>query len=68
MLFRDKLYDILEDLSKHKHTKSEAMSIHIQNRLDIALKSYLESINESFEYLSQRDEFNILKKMNRMKP
>ena len=65
MSFKSKLYYILEDISKHKATKSDAFELHIQKRLDKALAQYIEDTNKSVEFLSNRDSINVLKKLNR---
>ncbi len=65
MLFKEKLYYILSDLSKHKHSKSETFAIRVQERLDRSLESYSDELDKSLHYLTYRDTINVLKKMNR---
>ena len=61
----DKLYQILEDISNHKHSRQELLLLQIQQRLDDALKAYQRSIDDSYNYLSKKDELNVMKKLNR---
>lgn len=61
----DKLYQILEDISNHKHPRQELLLLQIQQRLDDALKAYQRSIDDSYNYLSAKDQLNVMKKLNR---
>ena len=61
----DKLYQILEDISNHKHSRQELLLSQIQQRLDDSLKAYQHSIDDSYNYLSTKDELNVMKKLNR---
>ena len=65
MLFRDKLYYILEELNSHRHTPSQLMEICVKNRLESSLNAYKYSLENSYSYLSTKDEINVLKKLNR---
>ena len=64
-MFKDKLYIISKDLTKHHRTKSEVMESSVTERLDKALLSYLDSLNKSHDYLKYRDNVRVLNKMNR---
>ena len=65
MFVRDKLYSILDELNAHKHSRAELLTHQIEQRLNDALHSYLHSIDVSYDYLSTKDELNVLKKLNR---
>lgn len=65
MLFRDKLYYILEELNSHKRTPNQVMQSCIKDRLESSLNSYKHSLENSYSYLSTKDEMNVLKKLNR---
>lgn len=65
MLFRDKLYYILEELNSHKRTPLELMKVCVEERLESSLNSYKHSLENSYSYLSTKDEMNVLKKLNR---
>jgi hypothetical protein len=64
-MFKDKLYSISKDLEMHHRSRTDMMSSAITERLDNSLKSYIDSINESYDYLKYRGEVRILNKMNR---
>ena len=64
-MLRLKLYDILVDLNNHKRSKFNAFQDAVSSRLDKALESYKYSLSVSEEYLSTRNEINVLKKLNR---
>ena len=65
MSFKSKLYYILEDIQNYKHTRSDAQELNVQNRLDKALEQYVKQTSISVEYLSTKNEINVLKKLNR---
>lgn len=67
MLFRDKLYNILDELQCYKGSRSDLLSQCIQRRLDDALKVYVDALDSSAQYLEQRNELTVLKKLNRGK-
>ena len=64
-MFRHKLYIINEDLAKHHRTRSEIMESSVNERLNKALLSYMDSLDKSYDYLKYRDNIRVLKKMNR---
>lgn len=64
-MFRDKLYFILNDISRYKRRPENAMESHINERLDTALESYVTSLDQSVEYVSKQDSLNVLKKLNK---
>ena len=67
MLFRDKLYNILDELQCYKGSRCDLLSQCIQQRLDAALKVYVDALDSSAQYLEQRNELTVLKKLNRGK-
>ena len=64
-MFKDKLYYILDDLSKHKKSKCVAFKDAVQERLDMSTKVYENELQLSTDYLSYRDALVLLKRMNR---
>lgn len=65
MSFSSKLYYILEDIQKHKHSKSDVYEKYVQDRLDKALEQYIKQTEISVRYISSKDAVNVLKKLNR---
>ena len=64
-MFKDKLYFILNDISKHKRSPDEVMEDAVSKRLDDALKTYEKSLDISVQYTSRQDSLNVLKKLNK---
>ena len=65
MDFSDKLYFILSELGEHKRCKTDVMTDCVKQRLDKALKSYNDSLVDSVNYLSHRDNINLLRRLSR---
>lgn len=61
----ERLFDMINDLSKHNRDKNELQLMYVEERLNKSLQSYYESLNESLSFLYHRNEKNVLKKMNR---
>lgn len=56
---------IFNDLKNHKHTRSEAMEICIKKRLAKCDESYINEIEDSMKFLSNRNTLNMLKRLGR---
>lgn len=67
MMFKSKLYNIINDLNNHKRSKSALLSESIEERLNFALESYDKDIAESYDYLIRRDSLRVMKKINQRK-
>lgn len=62
-MFRDILFNMLEDMSAYHRDKETLLTIHINERLNKSLQTYYKEISKSLDYLSNRNELSILKKM-----
>ena len=62
---KNKLYNILDDLSKHKRNKEELLPLYINERLNKSLQTYYKEITNSFNYLKYKDSKDVLNKLNR---
>ena len=60
-----KLYNILDELENHRRHPSKVLEDCISERLNNSLKTYMHSIDNSYDYLESRDGLNVMKKMNR---
>ena len=61
----NKLYNILDDLSKYKHNKDDLFPMYVNERLNKSLQTYYKEITNSFNYLKYKDSNTILKRLNR---
>jgi hypothetical protein len=59
------LYNISNDLSKHKRDKESMYRECVAERLDKSLNSYISELKDSYGYLSRRTEIRVLSKINR---
>lgn len=64
MSFKDKLYNIYEDLNSHKRDRDTLLSVLVEERLQKALNSYNQDIANGIGYISRRSELRVLKKLN----
>ena len=67
MLYKDKLYNILDELQCYKGSRIELLAQCVQERLDTALDAYKHALDSSCEYLAKKNELTVLKKLNRGK-
>ena len=67
MSFKDKLYNILDELQKYKGSPNSLMAKCVEQRLNTALEVYIDSIDKSCQYLMHKDDVKVLKKLNRGK-
>ena len=64
-MFKDKLYYIVNDLSKHKRNRQIAFKAAVQERLELSTKVYEKQLATAEESLKYRDAIMLLKKINR---
>lgn len=64
MSFKDKLYNIYEDLNSHNRDRDTLLSVLVEERLQKALNSYNQDIANGIGYISRRSELRVLKKLN----
>lgn len=57
------LYNILEDLQKHKRNKEDLLALCIQERLNKSLQVYEKQLSYSLKYYTKANEIRILKKL-----
>lgn len=51
-MLKEELNIIIEDLNKHKRSKSDLMLIYVKDRLDMLMDAYMYDANKSKKYLS----------------
>ena len=64
-MFKDNLLKIAEDLNNHKRSKSEVFTKCVKDRLKQSTDNYEDYIIKSLNYLLNRNELNIMKKLNK---
>ena len=64
MSFKDKLYNIREDLDSHKRNRDELLSIMVEERLQKSIESYNHDVANGMAYISRRSSLRVLKKLN----
>ena len=64
MSFKDKLYNIREDLDSHKRDRDQSLSIMVEQRLQKSMESYNKDIANGIAYISRRSSLRVLKKLN----
>lgn len=57
--------NLLNELSQYHRTREVILEEALNKRLDTSLQSYIESINYSLTYLSNRKPINVLKRLNK---
>lgn len=62
---KNKLYNIIDELSKYERNKEELLTLYINERLNKSLQTYYKEITNSFNYLKYKDGKNVLNKINR---
>ena len=65
MSFNNKLYYILKDIKQYKRSRNDAMTEYVATRLAQSLRAYEHNTSQSVEYLTARNDINLLKKLNR---
>ena len=66
-MFEQELLLIRNDLNKHHRDKSKSLEYYINTRLNKTIDAYYSDIMDSYNYLNNRDEFNMIKRMSRKK-
>ena len=66
-MFEQELLLIRNDLNKHHRDKSKLLAYYINTRLNKTIDAYYSDIMDSYNYLNNRDEFNMIKRMSRKK-
>ena len=64
-MFKDNVTALRKELRGYHHSKSDAMMIAVQSRLNNALQSYCEEVEESVGYLSRRNSLRMMNRINR---
>ena len=66
-MFKQELLSIRNDLNKYHSDKSKLLEYYINTRLNKTIDAYYSDIMDSYNYLNNRDEFNMIKRMSRKK-
>ena len=66
-MFKQELLLIRNDLNKHHRDKSKLLEYYINTRLNKTIDAYYSDIMDSYNYLNNRNEFNMIKRMSRKK-
>lgn len=66
-MFEQELLLIRNDLNKHHRDKSKLLEYYINTRLNKTIDAYYSDIMDSYNYLNNRNEFNMIKRMSRKK-
>lgn len=64
-MFNDILENMLSDMSKYHRDKNEVLISAVTERLNNSIKTYYEELSHSLDYLKAKDEFKMMKKINR---
>ena len=60
-----RLYDMLDELSTHHRTKEELDLYYVNARLTTSLKNYYDDLSKDAEYLENREETKLLRKLSK---
>lgn len=63
--FKSNLLEIKKELTNHHRGKVQLSQFYLQERLSESLKTYYKEIKNSYMYLEQRNEFKVIKKLNK---
>jgi hypothetical protein len=66
-MFKQELLSIRNDLNKYHRDKSKLLEYYINTRLNKTIDAYYSDIMDSYNYLNNRNEFNMIKRMSRKK-
>ena len=66
-MFKQELLSIRNYLNKYHRDKSKLLEYYINTRLNKTIDAYYSDIMDSYNYLNNRDEFNMIKRMSRKK-
>lgn len=62
---KNKLYNIIEDLNKHKRNKDDLLIEYVSERLNKSLHVYYGQLMNSFNFLKYKNSQTVMKNMNR---
>lgn len=65
MEFKEKLLNILEDLSKHKRDSRYLLEHYIKKRLNTSLMNYSKDLELDSKYLMSKDANKVLRILNK---
>lgn len=65
MNFKDNLNQIKDELSNHHRSRSLLMEQLITERLNLTFTTYESELQKTLDYLSRREELNLISKINR---
>ena len=66
-MFKQELLSIRNDLNKYHRDKSTLLEYYINTRLNKTIDAYYSDIMDNYNYLNNRNEFNMIKRMSRKK-
>ena len=66
-MFEQELLLIRNDLNKHHRDKSKLLEYYINTRLNKTIDAYYSDIMDNYNYLNNRNEFNMIKRISRKK-
>ena len=66
-MFKQELLSIRNDLNKYHRDKSKLLEYYINTRLNKTIDAYYSDIMDNYNYLNNRNEFNMIKRMSRKK-
>lgn len=59
------ILQLLDEINTHKRNSQDVIEEKISQRLNKALLSYTDELNDSYEYLYYKDSLNVLKKLTK---
>lgn len=60
-----RLISMLNDLSSHKRSREELDTYYVNLRLNTSLYNYFQDLNKDIEYLENRNQEKLLRKLNK---
>jgi len=64
-MFEDNLKEIMNNLKNYKRDKNHLLEQYIEDRLNLSVQTYYKELNQSYIYLNNRKEINVLKKITK---
>ena len=64
-MFKDTLLEIYNELNNHKRDRTTVISECIKDRLHNCNEAYKHSLKQSLDYLTNKNDLNIIKKVNK---
>lgn len=62
---KKRLFEMLNELEGHNRTREELDLYYISNRLNKSLTNYYADLDADVDYLENRKEINVLRKLNK---